>query len=75
MPFCHLLDIVIVTLCLHNLCIIHSDAFNMDWAIKAKMEMQIEANGKFRDFQNKKHVPHCMQCHKTNERIAKNYDN
>jgi hypothetical protein len=25
----------------------------MDWAIKAKMEMQIEANGKFRDFQNK----------------------
>jgi len=25
----------------------------MDWARKAKMEMQIEANGKLRDFQNK----------------------
>jgi hypothetical protein len=43
MPFHHLLDIVIITLCLHvhNLCIIHGDAFNMDWARKAQMEMQI----------------------------------
>jgi hypothetical protein len=43
MPLHHLLDIVIITLCLHvhNLCIIHGDAFNMDWARKAQMEMQI----------------------------------
>ncbi len=32
MPLHHLLDIVITTFCLHNLCIIHGDAFYMDWA-------------------------------------------
>ncbi len=53
MPLYHLLDIVIITFCLHNLCIIHNDAFNMDWERKAKMEMKIEANGKLNDFQNK----------------------
>ncbi len=43
MPLRHLQDIVIIILCLHvhNLCIIHGDAFNMDWARKVQMEMQI----------------------------------
>jgi hypothetical protein len=36
MPFHHLPNIVIATLCLHNLCIIHGDAFDMDWAREAK---------------------------------------
>jgi hypothetical protein len=52
-PLCHLLNIVTVIFYLHNSCIIHGDAFNMDWAREVEMEMQIEANGKFGDFQNK----------------------
>jgi hypothetical protein len=43
MAFHHLLYIVIITSCLHvdNLCIIHGDAFDMDWARKVQVEMQI----------------------------------
>jgi hypothetical protein len=43
MPLRHLPDIVIITFCLHvhNLCIIHGDAFDMDWPRKAQMEMKI----------------------------------
>jgi hypothetical protein len=48
MPFRHLSNIVTV----NNLCIIHGDVFDMDWAKGAKMEMQTYTNGKFRDFQN-----------------------
>ncbi len=44
MPF-HPLP-VITALCLHNLCIIHGDAFNMDWAREVKMEMQTKENSK-----------------------------
>jgi hypothetical protein len=40
MPLHHLPSIVIAIFCLHNLCIIHGDAFDMDWAREAKMEMQ-----------------------------------
>lgn len=50
MPFHDLSNIVTV----NNLCIIHGDVFDMDWAKEAKMEMQTYANGKFRDFQNNK---------------------
>jgi hypothetical protein len=53
MPLCHLLNIVIAILYLHNSCIIHGDAFNMDWEREVKMEMQTKANGKLGDFQNK----------------------
>ncbi len=56
MPFRHLSNIVTM----NNLCIIHGDVFDMDWAKEVKMEMQTYANGKFRDFQNKKIVSHCI---------------
>jgi hypothetical protein len=38
----------------NNLCIIHGDVFDVDWAKEVKMEMQTYTNGKFGDFQNKK---------------------
>jgi hypothetical protein len=43
MPLHHILDIVIITCCLHvhNLCIIHGDAFDIYWPRKAQMEMKI----------------------------------
>jgi hypothetical protein len=53
MPFHPLLDIIIVALCLYNLCTIHGDAFNMDWAREVKMEMQTKENGKLGIFQKK----------------------
>ncbi len=73
MPICHLLDIVIVILCLHNLCTIHSDAF-MDWARKVEMQMQIKANGKLRDFQNHNMFHIACNAIKIDEKIANNYD-
>ncbi len=50
MPFRHLSNIVTM----NNLCIIHGDVFDMDWAKEAKMEMQTYANGKFGDFPKQK---------------------
>jgi hypothetical protein len=52
-PLHHLLNIVTTILYLHNLCILHGDAFNMDWAREVEMEMQAETNDKLGDFQNK----------------------
>ncbi len=49
MPFRHLSNVT-----MNNLCIIHGDVFDIDWAKEAKMEMQTYTNGKFGDFQNKK---------------------
>jgi hypothetical protein len=60
MPLHHLPNIVVAILCLHNLCIIHHHAFNIDWAKEVEMEMQTKVNGKFGDFQKKNHAPHCM---------------
>ena len=33
-------DIVTACICLHNLCLIHSDGFDMQWAKQAKEEME-----------------------------------
>jgi hypothetical protein len=57
MPLRHLLDIVAATFCLDNFCIIHHDAFDINWARKVEMEMQTKVNGKLGDFQNK-YMPH-----------------
>jgi hypothetical protein len=58
MPLHHLPNIVIAIFCLHKLCIIHGDAFDMDWAREAKMEMQTKENGKLGIFQKKKDMFH-----------------
>ena len=44
MPLWNVLDIVTATLCLHNLCIIQKDEFNMEWVINAEKDLQEEAN-------------------------------
>ena len=37
-------DIITASLCLHNLCILENDDFDMDWARSAEEELQREAN-------------------------------
>ena len=44
MPLQNVPDIVTASLCLHNLCILENDDFDMDWARTAKEELQKEAN-------------------------------
>ena len=44
MPLQNVPDIVTASLCLHNLCILENDDFDMDWARSAKEELQREAN-------------------------------
>ena len=44
MPLQNVLDIVTTSLCLHNLCILENDEFDMNWARSAEEELQREAN-------------------------------
>ena len=44
MPLQNVPDIVTASLCLHNLCILENDDFDMDWARSAEEELQREAN-------------------------------
>ncbi len=44
-PFCHMLDLVIDCICLHNMCIANLDDFNMDWALKVQKIAQIQHLG------------------------------
>ena len=44
MPLQNVPDIVIASLCLHNLCILENDDFDMDWARNSKEELQRETN-------------------------------
>ncbi len=50
-PLRNLPDIVTATLCLHNMCILENDKFDMDWAKVAEKELQDEANKKLGNFQ------------------------
>ena len=43
MPLQNVLDIVTASLCLHNLCILENDDFDMDWARSVEEELQKEA--------------------------------
>ncbi|CAA9512094.1 MAG: hypothetical protein AVDCRST_MAG96-2509 [uncultured Segetibacter sp.] len=44
MPLRNLPNIITASICLHNLCIIEDDEFDMDWAKAAEIELQEEAN-------------------------------
>ena len=44
MPLQNVPDIVTASLCLHNLCILENDDFDMDWARSAEEELQREEN-------------------------------
>jgi len=46
-PLSHMLDLVMVCICLHNMCIIDSSGFDMDWALEVQRYAQIEANTTF----------------------------
>lgn len=53
MPLRTVPDIVTAALCLHNLCIMQNDEFNMEWALDAKKELQEEAK---RSLGNLQHI-------------------
>lgn len=42
--FKNLYDLDILCICLHNLCIIHGDGFNMQWAAEAKKDTRDSTN-------------------------------
>jgi len=44
MPLQNMLDIVTISLCLHDMCILENDEFSMDWAKEVEKELQVEAN-------------------------------
>jgi hypothetical protein len=46
-PLCHMLDLVMACICLHNMCIVNLDGFNIDWALEAQKDAQIETNTTF----------------------------
>jgi hypothetical protein len=48
-PLCHMLDLVMACICLHNMCIVNLDGFNIDWALEAQKDAQIETNTTFRN--------------------------
>ena len=51
-PLKNIPDIVTARLFLHNLCIMESDGFDMEWAKDAEKEMLSEANNCLGDMQN-----------------------
>ena len=40
MPLPNVLDVISACICLHNLCIIHGDGFDMQWAKKAELDLR-----------------------------------
>ncbi len=46
-PFCHMLNLVMACICLHNMCIANLNGFDMDWALEVQKNAQIEANTTF----------------------------
>jgi hypothetical protein len=43
----HVPYLVIAYICLHNLCIIHGDNFDMKWAVEAQKLLEAERNDHF----------------------------
>ncbi len=46
-PLHHMSDLVTTCICLHNMCIVNSYGFEMDWALEAQIKAQVEANSTF----------------------------
>jgi len=38
---------IMTYICLHNMCIVNLDGFDMDWALEVQKDAQIEANTTF----------------------------
>ncbi len=45
-PLRHMLDLVMICICLH-MCVINSDYIDVDWALEAQRNAQIETNTRF----------------------------
>jgi hypothetical protein len=45
-PLCHMLDLVVICICL-RMCVINSDGFDVDWALEAQRNAQIETTTRF----------------------------
>ncbi len=43
-PLCHMLDLITTCICLHNMYIANSAGFDMDQALEAQKDAQIEVN-------------------------------
>lgn len=53
MPLRNVPDIIVTaTFYLHNLCIIHKDKFNMEWAVDAKKDLQKKTNRSLENLQS-----------------------
>ena len=52
LPLKHVPDLVIACICLHNLCIIHGDKFDMQWAKEAENVMEAERDATFRQLKS-----------------------
>jgi hypothetical protein len=52
MPLRTIPDIVTTCLCLHNLCIIHGDEFDMNWTKSAEEDMKKTSSKSFGDLRN-----------------------
>ena len=54
-PLVNIPDLVSACICLHNLCIIHGDGFNMRWAQEAHTDLRNSTNQNFGNLQNAQH--------------------
>jgi hypothetical protein len=52
MPLCSIPDMVTACLCLHNLCLIHGDEFDLNWARSAEEELKKASQESFGDFRD-----------------------
>ena len=54
-PLVNVPNLVTTCICLHNLCIIHGDGFNMRWVQEAHTDLRNSANQSFGNLQNAQH--------------------
>ena len=51
-PLKNIPDLVIACICLHNLCVIHADGFDMQWANEDEQDRQNSQNAPFGNLEN-----------------------
>ena len=54
-PLGNLRELVSACICLHNLCIIHNDGFNIHWASKTHTKLQQSSNQSLGNLENAQH--------------------
>jgi hypothetical protein len=46
-PLHHMPNFIMTCICLHNMCVVNLDGFDMDWALEVHKDAQTEANTPF----------------------------